>query len=114
MQKLIEIRSYQLQPGSGAQFHHLVSTQSLPLMQAAKMEVVAFGQSVHDADAYFLIRAYRDLAHLETSQNAFYASDAWRKGPREEIIALIVADSNVMLWMTEDAVLALKNGTGRG
>jgi hypothetical protein len=62
-QRLVEIRSYRLKPGSGPGFHDLVVNQSLPLLQKCGMEVVAFGPSVHDPDAYFLVRAYDSLDH---------------------------------------------------
>ncbi|CAB4600055.1 MAG: hypothetical protein ACK50Z_10315 [Betaproteobacteria bacterium] len=48
--RVIEIRSYKLKPGTGAMFHSLVSETSIPLMQAAGMIVVAYGQSLHDPD----------------------------------------------------------------
>ena len=40
-------------------------------------EVVAFGRSPQEADGYFLIRAYADLADLNARQDAFYSSDEW-------------------------------------
>jgi hypothetical protein len=108
MQRLVEIRSYKLKPGSGVRFHHLVTTQSMPLLRERKMEVVAFGPSLHDPDGYFLVRAYDSLEHLRSSQEAFYSSDAWRKGPRQSIIELIESDWNVVLWLTPQAVAAMR------
>jgi hypothetical protein len=108
MKRLVEIRSYKLKAGTGGEFHRLVSSQSMPLHAAWGMDVVAFGPSVHDADAYYLIRAYDDLEHLRASQAAFYATDAWRKGPREAIIALIESDGNAVLWLSREAVDALR------
>lgn len=109
MHRLVEIRSYKLKPGSGAIFHDLVVTQSMPLLRQFGTEVVAFGQSVHDEDGYFLIRAYDSLQHRHSSQEAFYSSEAWRNGPRQAIIALIVADWDVVLWLTRAAVDAIRN-----
>jgi hypothetical protein len=70
--------------------------------------VVAFGQSAHDPDSYFLIRAYDSLDHRQTSQAAFYGSDAWRQGPRESIIELIESDLDGVLWLTQEAVEAIR------
>lgn len=108
MQRLVEIRSYKLKPGSGARFHELVVNQSMPLLRARNMEVVAFGPSLHDPDAYVLVRAYDNLEHLRASQEAFYSSDAWRSGPRQSIIELIESDWNVVLWLTAQAVAAIR------
>ena len=58
--RVIEIRSYKLKPGTGAMFHSLVSETSIPLMQAAGMIVVAYGQSLHDPDHYYLGQGLAD------------------------------------------------------
>ena len=107
--RLVEFRSYKLKPGSGPRFHDLVTHQSLPLLRQCGMEVVACGPSVDDPDAYFLLRAYDSLEHRRTSQAAFYGSDAWRKGPREAIIALIESDLDAVLWLTPEAVAAIRS-----
>jgi hypothetical protein len=108
MQRLVEIRSYKLKPGSGSKFHDLVVTQSMPLLREHGTEVVAFGQSVHDPDAYFLVRAYDGLDHRRSSQEAFYSSVAWKNGPRQSIIELIEADWDIVLWLTRAAVDAMR------
>ncbi len=106
---VIEIRSYRLVPGSRDRFHQLVCQQSLPLMLDWGIDVVDFGPSLHDADGYFLIRAFHDLANLEAAQAAFYASPVWRDGPREAIVSLIASDSNVVMEMSQDCIEVLRN-----
>lgn len=108
MNRLLEIRSYVLKPGSGATFHGLVSGPSAQLMRAWGMDVVAFGQSVQQPDAYWLMRAFDDLAHLQASQDAFYATEAWRKGPREAIVSLIESSADSVLWLAPEAVEAIR------
>lgn len=112
MQRIVEIRTYRLKPGSGAAFHALVSQQSVPLHAAAEMDVVAHGISLHEADAYYLIRSYESLEQLKTSQRDFYASTAWRQGPREAIIGLIESDANVVLPLSSEAIDALRGRPG--
>ncbi len=106
---VVEIRSYRLLPGSRATFHQLVSEHSLPLMLAWGMDVLDFGPSLHDADGYFLIRAFHDLATLEAVQAAFYASEAWRSGPRAAIVSLIASDSNVVMAMSQQRIDAFRH-----
>lgn len=106
---VIEIRGYQLVPGSRDRFHRLISEHSLPLMLEWGFDVVDLGPSLHDADSYFLMRAFRDMDALEAEQTAFYASPAWRQGPREAIVSLIASDSNVVLEMSPDRIEALRN-----
>lgn len=106
---VIEIRSYRLKPGSRDRFHQWVQHHSLPLMQEWGMDVVDLGPSLHDADSYFLIRAFRDMAALEAEQAAFYASPGWRQGPREAIVSLIATDCNVVTEIDADRLEALRN-----
>ncbi|WP_374435342.1 NIPSNAP family protein [Inhella sp.] len=106
--RVLEIRSYRLQPGSGAEFHRLVAKHSVPLLRAWGMDVVRFGPSLHEPDAYFLMRAFDSLAHLEQSQAAFYATPAWRQGPREAIVSRIVSDANTVVALPERAIEALR------
>ena len=109
MNRLVEIRSYKLKPSSRERFHELVVTESIPLLRAWRMEVVAYGPSLDDADGYFRIRAHDNLEHLQASQQAFYGSDDWRKGPRQSIIDLIETDWNAVPWLTPEAVDAISN-----
>lgn len=112
MTKAVEILLYSLQPGTGDEFHTIMQTVSVPLHQSVGMDVVAYGKSIHDSDAYYLIRAYDDLDHLETSQNAFYKSDAWRSGPRADIIARIATSLKSVVPMSAEAVEALRKDSG--
>jgi hypothetical protein len=94
---IVEIRTYKLLPGSGAAFHRLVVEESMPMLERWGVDVVAYGPSLDDDDLYYLIRAYRSLEELQRSQDAFYGSDEWREGPREEIVALIDSSISVVL-----------------
>jgi hypothetical protein len=107
MRRVVEIRSYKLKPGTGGAFHALVSRQSVPLHEIAGIDVVTHGQSLHDPDAYYLIRSYESMDHLRSSQEAFYASAAWRQGPRQAIVELIESDTNAVMWLAAEAIDAL-------
>jgi len=85
----VEIRSYNLKPGTHAEFHRLFLEEALPLLKRWNVDVVAYGPSLHDENSYYLMRRYDSLAHREESEDSFYGSDEWRKGPREAILACI-------------------------
>lgn len=106
--RLVEILSYRLKANTAPAFHQLVNEQSAPLLRAWGTDVVAFGISTHEADAYFLIRAYKDRADLQQSQDRFYASAAWRSGPREEIVAKIESALSTQLWLSDAGVEDLR------
>ena len=104
----VEIRSYTLKPGTRAAFHALMDGAAVPMLRRWGVDVVAHGASPHDAVSYYLIRAYRDLAERQASQDAFYGSDDWRHGPREAILALIDTYTSIVLELDTAGVTALR------
>lgn len=114
MRRLVEIRSYKLQPGTAERFHALVTEQAIPMLRAAQMDVVAYGPSLHEPDAYFLIRAYTDLNARHAEQEAFYGSRAWREGPRESVLFFIQSYLNTVIWMSPEGVEDLRRQNAAG
>lgn len=108
MKRLVEIRSYRLKPGMLDSFHAVVVDQAVPMLRRWGTEVVAFGPSPHEADCYFLARAYTGLDDLNARQNAFYGSDEWRAGPREAIVSRIETHLSTVVWMSAAAVDELR------
>jgi hypothetical protein len=108
MSRFVEFRAYNLRPGTGPEFHALVTEKSLPLLRKWRVDVIAAGPSLHDSDSYLLIRAYDNLEHRRVSQEQFYASPDWRQGPRESIVALIESDTSVVVELTDASIDALR------
>jgi hypothetical protein len=104
----IEIRSYNLKPGTRAELHRLFTERALPLLQRWGIDVVAFGTSPHDDDSFYLIRSYASLEERQASEDAFYGSDEWRQGPREAIIACIDVYIDTLLEVDEAVVNGLR------
>lgn len=94
---MLEIRSYTLKSGQRDRFHQLFERESLPLLRWHGVDVVAYGPSLHDADSYFLIRAFPSLAARERAEEAFYSSAEWRDGPRASVLAAIEAYTTVVI-----------------
>jgi hypothetical protein len=109
MRRLLEIRSYNLKPGRGDDFHRLVTEQSVPMLHRWGVDLVAYGPSPHDQDSYFLIRAYADDAERQASQDAFYGSDEWRSGPRQAILACIESDVTISLELDTATIDGLRS-----
>jgi hypothetical protein len=97
MTKVVEILQYRLQAGSGERFHHLMQHVSVPLHKAAGITVLEYGVSLHDPDAYYLLRRFDGMVEMEQVLQAFYRSQAWLEGPRTEIVALIEESHRVVL-----------------
>jgi hypothetical protein len=108
MTQIIEILLYELKPGTGGEFFSIMHDVSVPLHRAHGIDVVWHGQSMHDPDGYGLIRAFADIAALQASQEAFYASDAWRSGPREGIIARIATATKIVVPMNDEGIEGLR------
>ena len=108
MNKVVEIRSYNLKPGSRGEFHRLVVEVSLPMLRRWGVDVVAFGPSPHDDNSYYLVRAYDSLEHRQSSQDAFYGSPEWRQGPREKIVFLIDSHTSIVIELDPSAVDSLR------
>ncbi len=108
MSRLIEIRAYTLKPGTRAKLHQLFVEQALPMLQRWRVDVVRFGASLHDENAYFLMRSYASLDERQQSQDAFYGSDEWRQGPREAILALIESYTDTVIEVDDTTLEGLR------
>ena len=108
MNHFIEIRSLNLKPGTRQEFQRLYIEEALPLLKRWNFDVVAHGPSLHDENSYYVIRRFESLAQREHSEDAYYASDDWRQGPREAILALIENYTDIVLELDEVAVKGLR------
>lgn len=70
------------------------------MLKRWKVDVVGYGPSLHDKDSYFLMRAFDGVEPRQKSEDAFYGSEEWIKGPREGILADI--DSYTTIVITID------------
>lgn len=108
MNHYIEIRTLALKLNSRDHFHQLYIEQALPLLQSWNFDVVAHGPSLHDENTYYVIRRYESLAQREQMEDAYYASDDWRKGPREALLALIERYTDVVFEADEFTVAGVR------
>lgn len=108
MSHFLEIRSYNLKPGTREEFHRLFLQEAFPMLQRWNVDVVAYGPSIHDQDSYFLMRRFDTLSGREESENAFYGSDGWKRGPREAIIALIENYTEIVLELDKATIDGLR------
>jgi len=108
VRRLVEVRTYRLKPGIEAEFHDAIVNRGLPLVRTAGMDVVAFGFSAEDANGYFLIRAFASPEDRQATEDAFYSSEAWKKGPRQSIVEHIESYHDTLIWLGSDAVELLR------
>ena len=108
MNHFIEIRSLNLKPGMREEFHRLYFEEALPLLKRWNFDVVAHGPSLHDENSYYVIRRFDSLAQREEMEDTYYASDDWRQGPRERILALIENYVDIVLELEQVTVQGLR------
>jgi len=109
---MIEILTIQLNPGTRDAFHQLYLNESLPLQKKWNINVVAHGPSLHDADTYFVVRRFDNLADRQVKKDAFYNSDDWLRGPQtamldkiEQMSNLVVAEDAISTWLNSSLPL---------
>jgi len=106
--KIVEIRTYNLKENSRDDFHRLFTEKAMPLLQKWNIKVVGYGPSLHDKTTYTLIREYQSLDQMQKSEDAFYANDEWRGGPREAILALIENYTTLVIGADQELIKQLK------
>ena len=106
---LLEIRSYNLKPGERDRFQERFVHESLPLLERWHVDVVAYGPSLLDRDSWFLMRAFTSLDARNRQEDAFYASDAWRKGPRTAVLAAIESYTTVIIRVDQPTLDGLRH-----
>lgn len=106
--RTVEILQYTLRKGSGATFHAIMQEISVPLHQHHGIDVVSFGNSLHDPDCYYLIRAFDSAESMAAVLDAFYASDDWRSGPREGIVGSIKTSMKTVISLPQESVEGLR------
>jgi hypothetical protein len=109
--KLLEIRTYKLHADASQRFIEAFQL-ALPLLRESGIDVVAFGQSNHEYDSFYLVRAFKDQTHMVASQDAFYSSEAWLHGPRESLVACIESYLNTLLWLNNEGIEDLRKRNG--
>ncbi len=111
--RVVEIRSYNLKPGTRDRFHQLFLKEALPMLRRWKVDVVAYGPSLHDKDSYCLMRGFEGVDARQKAEDAFYGSEEWIKGPRERVLADIDSYTTIVLHLDELTVQGLRKAGGQ-
>jgi hypothetical protein len=64
---------------------------------------------LHDQNSYYLIRRFEGLTQRDEMEDAYYASDDWRLGRREAMLALIESYTDIVLKLDEFTVEGLRS-----
>jgi ketosteroid isomerase-like protein len=111
--RMVEIRSYNLKPGTRDRFHQLFLKEALPMLHRWNVDVVAYGPSLHDKDSYFLMRAFTSIQQRQKDEDAFYGSQEWIKGLRERVLADIDSYTTIVVQLDETTLQGLRHTRGQ-
>jgi hypothetical protein len=104
----VEIRSYNLKPGTRPRFHQVATEQAIRMLRRAKIDVVAIGPSLHDDSSYFLIRAFPSVEERQKQEDSFYNSEEWKQGPRQAILDCIESYTTVVMELDDAGLASLR------
>jgi hypothetical protein len=105
---VVEIRSYNLKPGSTERFRRLFLDEAHPMLKRANIDVVAYGPSLHDPDSWFLMRTFDSLEHRQASEDAFYGSKEWIEGPRQAVLDCIESYTTLVIEADAATIAVLR------
>lgn len=83
------------------------------MLRRWKVDVVAYGPSLHDRDSYYLMRAFPGVDERQRGEDAFYGSEEWLKGPREAILADIESYTTIVVRLDDATVRGLRDSLRR-
>jgi len=76
---IIEMRTYKTKPGMRSQFLEIFRTKSIPAHADIGMKILGPFLSVEDADTFFFMRGFPDLASREPMKAKFYEGELWKR-----------------------------------
>ncbi|EPE1530724.1 TPA: NIPSNAP family protein [Citrobacter freundii] len=72
------------------------------------IDIVSFGNSLHDPDCYYPIRGFDSAESMAMVLGSFYASADWRNGPRQDIVGSIETSMKTVISLPSESVEGLR------
>ncbi len=101
---IIEMRTYKVKPGKRAEFLEIFRTQSVPAHAAIGMKILGPFLSIEDADAFFFMRGFPDLASREPMKAKFYEGELWKHELEQVLMPMIEKYEVVLVDDPEDLI----------
>jgi hypothetical protein len=86
---IIEMRTYKLKPGKRAEFLEIFRTKSIPAHAEIGMKILGPWLSIEDADTFFFMRGFPDLASREPMKEKFYEGELWKRELEQALMPMI-------------------------
>jgi NIPSNAP len=101
---IIEMRTYKLKPGTRERFLQLFRTQSVPTHRELGMKMLGPFLSVEDADTFFFMRGFPDLASREPLKAKFYEGELWKRELEHVMMPMIDKFDVVLVEDSENLI----------
>jgi len=75
---IIEMRTYKTKPGKRSQFLEIFRSRSVPEHTKIGMKILGPFLSIEDADTFFFMRGFPDVASREPMKAKFYEGELWK------------------------------------
>jgi NIPSNAP len=76
---IIEMRTYKTKPGMRSRFLEIFRSKSVPAHEEIGMKILGPFLSIEDADTFFFMRGFPDLASREPMKAQFYEGELWKR-----------------------------------
>jgi hypothetical protein len=76
---IIEMRTYKTKPGMRSRFLEIFRSKSIPAHAEIGMKILGPFLSVEDANTFFFMRGFPDLASREPMKAQFYENELWKR-----------------------------------
>jgi NIPSNAP protein len=86
---VIEMRTYKTKPGQRAAFLEIFRTRSMPAHAEIGMPILGPFPSIEDADTFFFMRGFPDLASLEPMKATFYEGALWKNELAQVLLPML-------------------------
>lgn len=86
---IVEMRSYKIQPGRRTAFLEIFEATTRPAHDEIGMKICGPFLSVEDADSFFFMRGFPDLASREPMKEQFYEGKLWKTELEQRLLPMI-------------------------
>ena len=101
---IVEMRTYKMKPGTRAEFLEVFRSKSMPAHGEIGMKLLGPFLSLEDADTFFFMRGFPDLASREPMKARFYEGELWKR-ELEGVLLPMIERYDVVLVDVPDGLI---------
>jgi NIPSNAP len=110
---IIEMRTYKTKPGMRSRFLEIFRSKSIPAHAEIGMKILGPFLSVEDANTFFFMRGFPDLASREPMKAQFYEGELWKRELESVLLPMLEKYEVVVVEDPEGMVPWRSDGSAR-